>query len=106
MIVILAFSAVRNVGKVAKIRSEIQKEKDKVAKIDKENKELETQVAKTQGEDFIEKELRDKLGLVKQGEVIVVLPDPEIVRKLAPRTPDEPQTLPDPNWKKWLKLFI
>jgi hypothetical protein len=43
---------------------------------------------------------------VKEGEVIVVLPDEDILRKLAPLLPTEENTLPEPNWKKWEKLFF
>ncbi|MDP3994252.1 MAG: hypothetical protein Q8P91_00270, partial [bacterium] len=56
-------------------------------------------------QEYIEKQLRDKLGLSKEGETIVVLPDADTLRKLVPPIPGEEEILPDPNWKKWLKLF-
>ena len=102
----LLVSTIRNIGRVRSINSAVQAEKDKVEKMKEENAALEAQIAETQGSAFIEKQIRDKLGLAKEGEAIVVLPDAEILKKLAPRTPVEQNSLPDPNWRKWVKLFI
>jgi cell division protein FtsB len=106
LIILLSVSTVQNVRKAGNAKAGILAEKEKVAKMQAENKELERQIAQSQGADFIEKEVRDKLGLAKEGEAIVVLPDTDTLRKLAPQTPTEMDTLPDPNWKKWLKLFL
>jgi cell division protein FtsB len=106
LVLLLLISTIKNIGRVRSINIAVQKEKDKVEKMKEENARLEAQIAQTQGEAFIEKQIRDKLGLAKAGEAIVVLPDPEILRKLAPQMPVEESTLPDPNWKKWIKLFI
>lgn len=106
LVLLLLISTIKNIGRVRNIEGAVQKEKDTVEKIKEENARLEAQIAQTQGSAFIEKQIRDKLGLAKFGEAIVVLPDVEILKKLAPQTPVEENTLPDPNWKKWLKLFI
>ena len=101
----LLISTVKNIRKVADINMAVQKEKDKVEKMKVENAQLEAQIVQTQGDAYLEKQIRDKLGLVKTGESEVILPNPEILRKLAPQIFVESDTLPDPNWKKWLKLF-
>lgn len=106
LIIILAFSVVRNIKRAASIRSAVDAEQAKVDKIKEENAKLEAEIAETQSQTFIEQQVRDKLGLVKEGEAIVVLPDEETLRKLAPRISEEADTLPDPNWKRWLKLFL
>ncbi len=77
-----------------------------MAKIQADNNKLQEELAQTQNPNFIEKEVRDKLGLGKTGEAIVVLPDADTLRKLAPQMPTEVDTLPYPNWKKWEKLFF
>src|SRR3989344_6078670 len=43
-----------------------------------ENQELKKRLAEVQSPEFIEKEARDKLGLGKEGETIVVLPKTEL----------------------------
>jgi cell division protein FtsB len=106
LVLFLLISTVKNIGRVRNINDAVQKEKDRVEKMKEENAALEEQIAQTQGSAFIEKQIRDRLGLAKEGEAIVVLPDSEILKKLAPQIPVEENSLPDPNWKKWLKLFI
>lgn len=106
MILLLVVSTVRNIGKVGRIRSEIDKEKAKLVKLKSQNDDLEREIAQAQGPDFIEKEVRNKLGLAKDNEAVVVLPDPETLKKLAPVVSLDQDVLPDPNWKKWEKLFI
>jgi cell division protein FtsB len=103
---LLLISTIKNIGRVRSIDNAVQAEKNKVEKMKQENAQLEAQIAQTQGSAFIEKQIRDKLGLAKAGEAIVVLPSTDILRKLAPQIPVEENSLPDPNWKKWLKLFI
>jgi cell division protein FtsB len=104
--ILLLVSTVKNIRKVADINKAVQTEKDKVEKMKEENVQIAAQIAQTQGDAYIEKQIRDKLGLAKPGEAIVILPDASILRQLAPQIPVEENTLPDPNWKKWIKLFI
>jgi cell division protein FtsB len=106
LVFVLLFSTVKNINRVASIRSQVEKERQKVEKMQADNRKLEEQVAEVQGSEFIEKQIRDKLGLVKPGEAIVVLPDAEILKKLVPQKSTEEDSLPDPNWKRWMKLFI
>jgi len=106
LIVLLLVSTIRNVQRVKGIRSQVEKEEQKVAKMQAENAQLEEQIAVAEGTNFIEKQIRNKLGLVKPGEAIVVLPDVEILKKMAPQIVTEEDVLPDPIWRKWLKLFI
>ncbi|HET7099437.1 MAG TPA: septum formation initiator family protein [Patescibacteria group bacterium] len=103
---LLSLSTVRNIGKVASVRANIKNEQERLVKIEEENRRLEKQIEATQTTHFIEKEVRNKLGLVKTGEAVVVLPDEEMLRKLAPKIDDQTDSLPDPNWKKWEKLFF
>lgn len=106
LIILLSFSLIRNIGTAARIKSEVEAEQARLTKMQEENAKLQAQIAEAQGQDFIEKQIRDKLGLVKNGETIVVLPDTEVLRKLAPLAPSDTEALPDPVWKKWLKLFL
>jgi cell division protein FtsB len=105
VVFLLTLSIIKNINKVSRVKEEIDREKARIAKIEAENRELEQKVALTNSPQFVEKEIRNKLGLVKTGEVIVVLPDEETLKKLAPPIKDNADYLPDPNWKKWIKLF-
>lgn len=104
-ILLLVVSTVRNIGKVMRIREEIKSEKQRISKMEAENQALQAQVAMTLDPQFVETEIRNKLGLVKEGETIVVLPDNETLRKLAPTPKISEDLLPPPIWKKWVDLF-
>lgn len=105
-VALLIISVIRNLGKIVMIRKDIEAEKAKVEKMKEDNAQLQDQILEAQSPDFIEQQIRDKLGLVKPGETIVVLPDADTLRKLAPQIESTPQVLPDPNWKKWENLFL
>lgn len=106
LIIILSFSLIKNISAASQIKSDIAGEEAKIKKMQEDNDKLAAEIAETQSQNFIEKQIRDKLGLVREGEAIVVLPDEETLKKLAPQIPEEKDSLPDPNWKKWLKLFM
>ncbi len=106
LILLLVLNLAKDIGRARAIKNQIAAEKEKITKIEADNARLEEELIQTQSPDFIEKEVRNKLGLAKEGEAVVVLPDAETLRKLAPQIPVETDSLPDPNWKKWLKLFI
>lgn len=50
---------------------------------------------------------RDKLGLAKEGEIVIVLPEEGVLRRLSPRrlTEEKTESL-SPNWKKWWELLV
>jgi len=102
---VLSISLIRNIIKISQAGKRIDQENLKVENLKEENIELKKRLEEVQSEEYIEKELRDKLGLAKEGETILVLPEEDIVRSLAPELTEEEETLPDPNWKKWARLF-
>jgi cell division protein FtsB len=106
IVIILVFSIIKNINRVLNIRKQVQIERQRVEKMQAENVGLQAKINQAQGQDFIDKQIRDKLGLTKEGEAIVILPDESIVRSLAPSVSTNQDTLPDPNWKKWKKLFF
>lgn len=61
-----------------------------------------------QSHDFVEKEIRDKLGYTKQDEVLLILPSDEELLKMVSLDWDRGEGLqkPLPNWKKWYATFF
>ena len=106
LVVLLVFSLSGSISKIKNVALKIEKQKEKVEELKKENEKLEKDLEIARSEEFIEKQLRDKLRLAKEGEIIVILPDADEVKKFAPRMDEEEEILPDPNWKKWMKLFL
>ncbi len=103
--IFLAISLVRNISRVTLANSRIAKARENLASLEKENSNLQAQLKIADSAQFQEKEARDKLGLAKEGEIVMVLPPDDVLRSLAPKRAREDPKLPDPNWKQWLKLF-
>lgn len=106
LIILVINSLIQGILAVKRSNDKIEEEKRKVAEEQARNDELKKQLQEVNSQSFTEQVARDKLGLAKPGETVLVLPDKEVLKKLAPRLEEEQDTLPDPNWKKWLKLFL
>lgn len=106
IVISLFFSLLRNVSRIKRTNLRVKEAEERVGKLWEENQKLEVKLEEVQSVQFVEKQIRDKLGLAKEGEVVVVLPDDEILRKLAPKYEEEEAELPDPNWRKWMQLFL
>ena len=104
-ILLLFINLSSTVVKMKRARMRIDRAQEKLDELSEEKSKLEEQVKFVKSEEFIEKQVRYKLGLAKEGEIVVYLPEDEIVKKLVPAFEEEEETLPDPNWKKWAKLF-
>lgn len=102
---LLIVSLVRNIKKTLEAEGRIEKKQERVEELKAENEELKRRLESVTSDEFIERQLREKLGLVKEDEIIVVLPDEETLRALIPEPQEEEDTLPKPNWQKWLALF-
>lgn len=98
-------SLIRNILRINQANKEILEAEKIVDEAIAENNELKVKVEELRSPEFQEVQLRDKLNLAKEGEIVVVLPDEEILRKLAPKRIEEENILPDPTWRRWLKLF-
>lgn len=79
---------------------EIDKEQQKLEDLKTDNVALKRQLQYVQSNEFVEKEARDKLGMAKEGEAVVLMPE---------NTSGSSETQIQeevPNWKKWWKLFF
>lgn len=103
---ILSVSLINSISKIAGSNQKITDAQNKLDELGKENKELDSKFHAVKSAQFIERQARDKLGLAKKGEIVVVLPDDNTLKSLAPKVEDENWSFPDPNWKLWLKLFL
>lgn len=72
-------------------------------RLEEKNRELQTELKRVQGADFIEEEAREKLGMAKEGEKIVILPT-SIPGELSEDFSNQPQ--PKSNWRRWWELFV
>jgi len=101
----ITLSLYRSISRTGTVNLGIDEAQERVDKLKEENQRLEGRLKGVRNIEFVEKQLRDKLGLAKEGEIVIVLPEDDVLRKLAPKIEEEEEVLPDPNWKKWAKLF-
>jgi cell division protein FtsB len=104
---ILIVSLIRNIQSLRVANQRIDKARSELKNLQNEQDSLNKQAKSVDSSYFTEKEARDKLGYAKDGEVVIVLPSQDILRRLAPVAPQEEyQSPPEPHWKQWLKLFF
>ena len=106
VILLLIVSLARNITRTVEVQKRIEKKEQELQKLEDKNQELKEELRILTSDEFTERQLRDKLGLVREGEYIIVLPDEEVLRTLVPEKEDEPEELPLPTWEKWLDLFL
>lgn len=87
-------------------RGLVDQEAKKVEELEAEQARLLEIKERVGSDSFIEKEARDKLGLAREGESIVVLPPPEVLRRLAPPLEDEEYSQDLPIYERWKKMFF
>lgn len=98
----LIVSSVKDLWFWSQKGSEVEKTQLKLETTIEEKNRLEKQLEYVKSADFVEKEARDKLGMSKPGETIVILPDN--VEKIVGGQ-EEKKKVEIPNWKKWGQLF-
>lgn len=76
---------------------------DIVYKLEAKNKELKKKLTEVQTQGFIEQQARDKLGLGKKGETVVIIPEDKL--KLVMGASAAASEIRLPNWLGWLKVF-
>lgn len=106
VLIFVAFSTFRNVQNLSKSNLRIQEAQEKVEKLEMENKELARKKEMSEKVEFKESQIRDRLDMVKEGEIIVILPDAETVKKFATAKSSVEVERQIPNWQKWLNLFL
>lgn len=106
LIILLTISIGENYLKLQKAGKIINEARGEVQKQEDEQRTLEKQLKEAESQEFVEKQLRDKLGMAKEGEVVIVLPEAESVRSLAPKRKFEEELPKEANWRKWKKLFF
>jgi len=100
--VVLSFSLARNLYTTYQNFHILTDAQAKLDSLQRENTQLRQKVADANQVDFIIREARDKLGLVKPGETVVVLQRPSEATPTATLSAQPVR----PVWKQWLGLFF
>ncbi|OGG11818.1 hypothetical protein A2Z00_03775 [Candidatus Gottesmanbacteria bacterium RBG_13_45_10] len=66
-----------------------------------ENQKLKQKLAEATSAAFIERQARDKLGFVKEGDTVILMNKPAAPGETGAKTEEQL-----PNWQRWLRLFF
>ncbi len=100
---IAGYNLISQILEATKSGDRLSQAADLVHKLEIRNKDLKKKLEAIQTPEFIEKEARNKLGLTKKGETIVIIPDEKIRQVLGASESAQEERLP--NWLGWLRLF-
>lgn len=104
VVLILAYNILGQITAALKAEERLQEAVEKLHSLEVKNKELKKKLEFVQTADFIEREARDKLGLVREGETLVVIPDEKI--RLILNQDREKENIRLPNWLGWWRVFF
>ncbi len=104
VVVALAWSLIGQIMTTVKSGDRLQEDADKLHSLEIKNNELKAKLEEVKKPSFVEQQARDKLGLSREGETIVIIPDDKLNQVLGVAKNKEEIRLP--NWQGWLKLFL
>lgn len=102
--VFISYNLLSQILEALKSGERLSTEADSLYKLEAKNKELKKRLEEVKSTQFIEKEARNKLGLSKPGETIIVIPDEKIKEILQGSASAQETRLPNPLG--WWKLFF
>lgn len=100
---IITWNIINQIISTLKSGDRFKEATDKFHSLEVKNKELKENLERVKNPRFIEEQARDKLGLVKEGETLVIIPQEKIDSILGLTKKVEEIRLP--NWQGWLRLF-
>lgn len=102
--IVAGYNLISQIIEAAKSGERLSEAADTVYKLEMKNKELKKRLEGIQAPQFIEEEARNKLGLSKKGETVVIIPDEKIKQVLGVTESANAKRLP--NWLGWWKIFF
>ncbi len=106
LFIVIGFSFLRNVYRAKAVHGQIEVAKKQLAELQLKKNQLRNELDEIQSREYLDKEAHDKLNLVYKGEVVLVLPEEDVLRRFSPRTQKHKEELrPLSSWQAWLKLF-
>ncbi len=100
----ITYSLISQITSALKSGENLQQVVDDLHKMEIQNQELKKRLGQIELPEFIEKEARNKLGLVKEGETLVIIPEEKLKQIL---NQDQKSTvIKFPNPLGWLKVFF
>lgn len=103
IVAVIAYNLINQIMHTLGASERLSKAAEGVYKAEIKNKELKKKLSEIKSPKFIEEQARDKLGLAKPGETVVIIPDNKIKEVLGSTESAKEARLP--NWLGWWKVF-
>ena len=97
--IVAVFNLTRSIISVINKRDVVRQTEEMRLEAQRENDELRRKLAESQTAEFIERQARNKLGLVKEGETVVIIEKPEAGA-------NQLGVALETNWRLWWRLFF
>ncbi len=104
IVLVIAYNLLIQITQAIKSGERLSEATEQLYKLQAKNKELKNKLSQIQSPDFIEQQARDKLGLSKKGETVVIIPEDKL--KLIMEASTSAQTPRFPNWQGWWRVFF
>ncbi len=100
----IAYKLIFQISDALKSGERLSTAADQVFMFEAKNKQLKKKLSEVESPQFIEEEARNKLGLGKPGETVVIIPENKLRQVLEGSSSAEEVRLP--NYQGWLKVFF
>lgn len=104
IVVFFIYSLIGQILETLKSGDRLSQSAIELVKLQVKNKELKDRLSQIKSSSFVEQQARDKLGLAKPGETVVVIPQ-EVLDKVL-RVNKKIEEIKLPNWLGWWKVFF
>src|SRR3989338_4380478 len=103
VILVIAYNLAIQILKATKSGERLSQAAESGYQLEIKNKTLKQKLKQIQSPQFIEAEIRNRLGLAKAGETVVVIPEERLKSVLGTSSPVQIRL---PNWLGWWKVFF
>lgn len=103
VILFVVYSLINQIIEATRSGERLSEAADVVYKLETKNKQLKKKLSQIQSPQFLEEAIRNKLGMSKKGETVVVIPEEKLKLVMGASQAAE---LRLPNWLGWLKVFF
>lgn len=104
IVLVIAYNLLRQITQALKSGERLSEATEELYKLQNKNQELKKKLPQIQSLDFIEQQARDKLGLSKKGETVVIIPEDKLKLVMGASASAQIPRLSNPLG--WLKVFF
>lgn len=100
---VITYNLIIQIIEATKSGERLTQAADMVYQLEMKNKSLKNKLSQVGSPEFVEEEVRNKLGLTKAGETLIVIPEEKLKSVLGSSSSAKPRL---PNPLGWLRVFF